>query len=127
MTYGISGPLVEFIHRHLRTMDHVEVLLRLHRAHDVRSLGSIAADTGLTEARTRTVVQELVGTGLIVASDALFKCAHGDERESIIAELGAAYNSHPVALVRAIYSRPSPMQSFADAFRLRKNTTEGDQ
>jgi hypothetical protein len=30
------------------------------------------------------------------------------------------YNQRPVTLVRALYSRPSrPLQSFADAFRLR--------
>ena len=126
MTNDISRPLVEFIHRHLRTMDHVEVLLCLYRASDVRSLASIAAETRLPDARAKTVVQDLVGTGLIVASDALFRRVRVDESDSILAELAAAYNSRPVALVRAIYSRPSAIQSFADAFRLRKDKPEGE-
>ena len=35
--------------------------------------------------------------------------------------LAVAYNERPVTLVRAIYERPSPIQSFADAFRLRQD------
>lgn len=108
-------------------MDHVEILLCLHRAHDVRSLASLAAGTRLTETRTAAVVQELAGTGLIVANDTLFKCVRTEGTDAIIAELAEVYNSRPVALVRAIYSRPSPIQSFADAFRLRKDKKEGDQ
>ena len=34
--------------------------------------------------------------------------------------LAIAYNERPVTLVRAIYDRPSAIQSFADAFRIRK-------
>lgn len=127
MTYGISRPLVEFIHRYLRTMDHVEILLSLHRAGDVRSLARLAADTRLTDARTATVLQELESAGLVVASDALFKCAPMGNSECLLVELAEVYNARPVALVRAIYSRPSPMQSFADAFRFRKDEEEGKE
>lgn len=35
--------------------------------------------------------------------------------------LSAAYNQRPVTLVRLVYHRPSPAQTFADAFRLRKD------
>jgi hypothetical protein len=31
-----------------------------------------------------------------------------------------AYNERPVTLVRLVYQPPSPAQSFADAFRIRK-------
>jgi hypothetical protein len=34
--------------------------------------------------------------------------------------LEIAYNTRPVTLVRALYDRTAPIQSFADAFRLRK-------
>ena len=42
--------------------------------------------------------------------------------------LAAAYNERPVTLVRLLYSRPqppSPVQSFADAFRIRKPDKPG--
>ncbi|MEO5566911.1 MAG: hypothetical protein ABIR92_00370 [Gemmatimonadaceae bacterium] len=35
--------------------------------------------------------------------------------------LGIAYNEKPVTLVRLVYSRPSVAQSFADAFRIKKD------
>jgi hypothetical protein len=127
MAYGISRPLVEFIHRYLRTMDHVEILLCLHRPPEPRSLASLVEDTRLAESRAKAVIQELVTAGLIVASDATFLAVRSDDHESLLAELAEAYNSTPVALVRAIYSRPSPIQSFADAFRLRKDKPEAEE
>ena len=52
-------------------------------------------------------------------TDALGRSADG---------LAAAYNERPVTLVRLLYSRPqppSPVQSFADAFRIRKPDKPG--
>jgi hypothetical protein len=31
------------------------------------------------------------------------------------------YNARPVTLVRAVYARPSPVKTFAEAFRLRRD------
>jgi hypothetical protein len=128
MTNGISRALVDFVHRHLRTMDHVEILLCVHRAADSCSMAVITANTRLSDARTRAVVHELVSAGLIAATDGVvFKSVSAPEDQPVLAELAEAYNSRPVALVRAIYSRPSAIQSLADAFKLRKGTEESDQ
>ena len=127
MTNGISRPLVDFIHRHLRTMDHVEILLCLHRAREPRSLTSLAADTRLAESRAKTVIQELTNTGLVIASAATLQAARSADHEAVLAELAEVYNSRPVALVRAISSRPTPIQTCADAFRLRKDNPEGEE
>lgn len=42
------------------------------------------------------------------------------ELADAVKALAVAYNTRPVTLVKAIYARPSAIQSFADAFRLRK-------
>lgn len=127
MTYGVSRALVEFVHRYLRTMDHVEIVLYLHRAAEPRSITAIASETRLSEPRTKAVVHQLVGAGLIVASGAQFAWTHSSEVEGVVGELADAYNSRPVALVRAIYSRPTAIQSLADAFRLRRDKEGDDQ
>jgi len=71
---------------------------------------------------------ELAAAGLIEADGSTpprYRYAPATARDKAAVELLAlAYNERPVTLVRAIYARPTPAQSFADAFRLRKKAEE---
>ncbi len=127
---ALPAEVRQLIARHLATMEQVDVLLLLARTPgEWRTGEQIRADLRIAEqgvaARTFT---ELAAAGLIETDGATTPCyryAPSDARGRAAVELLAlAYYEPPVTLVRAIYARPTPAQSFADAFRLRKKADE---
>ncbi len=110
-------------------MDHLEVLLLL-RDDAPRALATsdIVERTKRPAEFIDTSIQDLVAGGLVAEDQ-----GQGGRREyrynprseplrHAVDELALMYNERPVTLVRAIYDRaPTPVASFADAFRLRRN------
>ena len=123
----IPGEVRQLLARHLHTMEQVEVLLLLARS-AARSLGvdEIKRELRLeaTADLSRTL-SRLEASGLVAVDagpPARYRYAPASaEARSAVELLAVAYNERPVTLVRMIYDRPSPVQSFADAFRLRKD------
>jgi len=123
---GIPGEVRQLIARHVPTMEHVEVLLLLARAPEQwRTVEEIRGELRLppTALPARTVAA-LEVSGL-VESDARTPVAYRYAPSTAalrraVELLAIAYNERPVTLVRLIYERPSAVQSFADAFKLRK-------
>jgi hypothetical protein len=107
------------------TMAHVEALLLLHRVRpEPRPVAEIAEAAQLaTLPAARRCLEDLVAGGLVAADGRDgYRYAPADADASAAVEaLAQMYNEKPVTLVRAIYSRPAPVQAFADAFRLRKD------
>ena len=130
---GLSPALEELVAHHLDSMEQAEVLLLL-RKHADRSWtpeaaaaelridpGSVAQRLGRLEAGGLAAREAGGGGGYRYAPRT---AALG----SAVDELAVAYNERPVTLVRLIYSRPqapSALQSFADAFRIRKPDKPG--
>jgi hypothetical protein len=127
---ALPAEVRQLITRHLATMEQVDVLLLLARTPDRwRTAEEIRTELRLDEhgvaART---FDELCAASLIEEDKSeppRYRYAPGNARDRAAVDLLAlAYNERPVTLVRAIYARPSPAQSFADAFRLRKKADE---
>lgn len=104
-------------------MDHVEVLMRLYEAGG-QPLTSQELERGArlgpqTVARCAT---ELVHARLAShdpASDS-YRYAAPNVDKPTVDELSSLYHQRPVTLVKLVYAQPpSPVKSFADAFRLR--------
>ena len=120
----------QLIARHLATMEQVDVLLLLARTPEQWRSGE-EIRTGLRIDETGVAARtfdELRAARLIEVDDGdpiRYRYAPADPRDRAAVDLLAlAYNERPVTLVRAIYARPTPAQSFADAFRLRKKADE---
>ena len=117
----------DLLTRHLATMEHVEVLLTLARD-EARSwrAAELAAVTHTAVASVTTRLEELVAGGFASAAPAgtsgTYRYAPGTaEMRAAVSSLDEMYRTKPVTLIKAIYERPaSAVQSFADAFRLRK-------
>lgn len=127
---ALPAEVRQLIARHLATMEQVDVLLFLarapeqwHSSEEIRT--ALRIDESGVAART---FDELRAAGLVEADGGhptRYRYAPANAREKAAVELLAlAYNERPVTLVRAIYARPTPAQSFADAFRLRKKADE---
>jgi hypothetical protein len=127
---ALPAEVRQLIARHLATMEQVDVLLLLARApEEWRTAEEIrtALRVDETGVAPRTF-DELRAAGLITADGGdpkRYRYAPANPRDKAAVELLAvAYNERPVTLVRAIYARPTPEQSFADAFRIRRKGDE---
>ncbi|MEO6879116.1 MAG: hypothetical protein ABI205_11595, partial [Gemmatimonadaceae bacterium] len=59
--------------------------------------------------------------GLATGTDQGYRYKGGSADREALEALSLMYETRPVTLVRAIYARPTPVKSFADAFRFRKS------
>ena len=119
----VSPAARELINRHLPTMDHVQVLLRLRDAPEGAHLQDLAGSLGLEARATNRALDDLVAGGLVEREShtGRYRCVpHSDASRSALDALEVLYNKRPVTLVRLIYDRPpAALRSFSDAFRLR--------
>ena len=125
---GLGPEVRRLIASQLASMDHVEVLLLLHRsAPAALTQAAVARETRRPAELLSVVMSDLVRGGLASRAsgpegDDTF--AYAPQSESLrrdVEQLVAVYNERPVTLIRAVYDRPpEPVTSFADAFRLRK-------
>jgi hypothetical protein len=115
------------------------IVRQLHSMEEIEALLLLAAEpTGLTISeirdRLRLPQSELAPPSLaLLTAHRLIRCddASGLSRYSYAVTdpavrrtvdlLRVAYNERPVTLVRLVYNRPSTAQSFADAFRIKKD------
>jgi hypothetical protein len=117
----------ELVWRRLGSMEEIEVLLLLSResraltVDEIRAAVRLPASDVPMSSVTRLVDAELIAaenTGNVVR----FRYAPAtSELRRAVDLLAVAYNERPVTLVRLVYNRPSAAQSFADAFRIKKD------
>lgn len=117
----------DLVGRRLQSMEEVEVLLLLAGESAALSVAHIRERLRLPiSALPLASVQRLVANDLVAhemgGEDTRYRYAPGTpELRRAVDLLALAYNQRPVTLVRLVYHRPSPAQSFADAFRVRKD------
>ena len=122
MSTDLSDGLSALIVHHLASMDHVAVLLALKTKPELaRDLTALATAQALPFAMVERVLLDLHSARIVRRDGAQFRYEPSASLTATIEELNRMFHTRPVALVRAIYARPSrAAQSFADAFRLRK-------
>jgi len=118
----LSDVLQSLISHHTPSMDHIAALLVLRAAPQVQHpTGDVARETRLDRGVVEQVLVELARSGLLDRDGDRFRYAPTPAMAGAVDELADMYHTRPVTLVRAIYDRPTrAVQSFADAFRLRK-------
>src|SRR4051812_7878242 len=101
-------------------MDHVEVLrLLVARRTEPLDVDALAAQARINAETARRVILDLETAGIVQRDGDRTRYAPSARDHDAVVEIVGMYNSRPVTLVRAIYARPSPVRSFADAFRIR--------
>lgn len=125
----ITPEVRELVRRRVTTMDHVEVLMRLHET-DGKPLTEAEVRTAsrLEPAVVARALADLVTTGLVrhdpASANYAFDPKSAEDRRTVDA-LSVLYHQRPVTLVKLVYEQPpAPVKSFADAFRLRDEKKE---
>jgi hypothetical protein len=117
----------DLVARQLQSMEDVEVLLLLASESAALTVEQIRERLRLpASGLPMASIQRLVANGLVAeeAGEAGPRFRYAPRRPGFrraVELLAVAYNQRPVTLVRLVYHRPSAAQSFADAFRVRKD------
>ncbi len=128
---GLPAVVLALIGGPVASMAHAEALLFLRRvAPEARTTAAVASAAQLaTLDAARRCLAELADAALVAGAgpDAYRYAPADDAARHAVDALAEMYETKPVTLIRAIYSRPAPpprpssaVQSFADAFRLRR-------
>jgi hypothetical protein len=125
MLEDLPADLRRFISEHIGSIAQLELLLLL--AGD--SSKSVGADEAarvfyLTPDAARTYLEVMRADGLVARqADGTYRFAPANEQwRQLVQALAEAYRERRLTVVQAIYAGPSDaIQSFADAFRIRKD------
>ena len=119
----ISDDVRALIQRHMATMDHVEVLAVLRAQRDTSF--SVAELTSIVRKPEKIVdvsLRALVAAALVAQlSDGTYRYSGQEDADRAAEAVVKMYNERPVTLVRLLYERPTAVNTFADAFKLRKD------
>lgn len=127
MTGGeLSAEIRRFIGEHIDSAEQLEILLLLHRSPDKDFAAQDVSQVIYTVPASATMrLEALVAGGFLASSggaDPRYRFApRSQELRRQVDTLAAAYRADRVSVIKMIFSRPpDQLQSFADAFRLRK-------
>lgn len=120
-----SDAFCRFIQAAIPAVDAAELLLVFHRKPEA-SLGAQEAmarlGPGISRADAEKYLSAFVALGLLEPADGKYRYRAANETAAHVETLSQAYLQRPVTLVRVIYAlRDSRIQTFADAFKLRKS------
>ena len=119
-----SDEFCRFIQTTVPAVDAGELLLLLHRRPEAAFTAEEAVSKlgpGISVADAAKYLELFHARGLVSASERRYQYLPGAEQARFVETLAQAYSQRPVTLIRVIYAlRDSKIQSFADAFKLRK-------
>lgn len=126
---GISPTIMQFIEQHVRSVEHLEIILLLGRNPEkASSVEDVYQEIMSTRDSVHGWLDEMVANHLAVCNTSevpAYRFASDNTAQlEAVQKLGAFYRAYPVRVIEAIY-RPrkpqvDPAQDFADAFRIRK-------
>ena len=111
------------IQRDLATMDHVELLSVLRGSRETSfSPAQLAERVRKPEQQVGVCLRALVSSGLVAElPEARYRYAAEKDVDRTAESVIALYNERPVTLVRLLYDRQVPVNTFAQALKLRKD------
>lgn len=126
MSPGLPASLLQFLRACVPTYQSAEVLLFLaaNPGRDFSPSEIVASmrPVMVSDPAVAEYTAHFAARGLLTERDHRYRYAPAPELERHVLDLAHAYNHRPVTLIQAIYRiADSKIQSFADAFRLRKD------
>jgi hypothetical protein len=122
--FEFSDEFCRFLQAMIPAVDAAELLLVFHRKPDVALTIDEAVTKlgpGIAHDEAEKYVLTFAGRGILAGQDGRFRYQPPPELAAMVETLAQAYSQRPVTLIRVIYAlRDSRIQTFADAFKLRK-------
>ncbi|HEX2188862.1 MAG TPA: hypothetical protein VHG51_08195 [Longimicrobiaceae bacterium] len=121
----VPPEVARFIAEHIDAAEQLEILLLLHREPGKKWTSRDVSQAIYTVPASATLrLESLVASGFAASTggaDPAYQFApRTDQQRQQVESLAAAYRKDRVAVIKLIFSKPpDPVQSFADAFRLR--------
>jgi hypothetical protein len=121
----LSDEVRRFIAEHIDSAEQLEILLLLHRTPEREWTALDVSQAVYTVPASATMrLESLVAGGFVVsngAADPRYRYDPGDgPLRNQVDVLAEAYRADRVAVIKLIFAQPpDPLQSFADAFKLR--------
>ena len=128
---GIPPKVKTFLADNIDSVVQLEALLLLHaRPEQALAPADLARELRIDAAWAEPRLRQLCARRILVceeASEERYRYWPGSEElKQTIDELTACYATRRVSVIALIFSKPpSPLQHFADAFRIRKEKTDG--
>ena len=128
---NVAPEVTGFLGDHIDSVLELELLLAL-RADAARAwtAAGLAGEMKVDPAWAAEVLGKFHARGLLERTDppdATYRYApQAAELDATVASVAAAYASHRVSIIGLIFSKPtSTLKTFADAFRIRKDKSDG--
>ena len=133
----IDGDVEAFLRQHVKSYEHLEVLLLLRSQRDEDWTSEAAAEKlRITPAAAQEAFEHLGATGVILSqasgSRPAFRYRPASESlESIVDRLVQTYEENPLGIIRPMNAgaidrvRSAAVRTFANAFRLRRTHQKG--
>lgn len=119
----ISDELKRFIAAHIDSISHIEALLLLRESYPkVWSAKALADRIYVHERIAGAVLKRLHDDGLasLGPNGYCFGC-DSPQKEDAVNRLAEAYRTYLIPVTNLIHNKPTRIQEFADAFRLRRD------
>lgn len=125
---GVPPEVLEFLDRHISSVDQLEILLLLHGSPD-RSWtpAEVTAELRSNEDSVRSRLQQLAGAGLVApgeAGTAGFRYRTDGPSHALVGRVAESYRDFRLRIIERIFRKPDGLEDFASAFRFRPKKGE---
>jgi hypothetical protein len=126
----ISLEVREFVLRYVESVEHLEVLLLLHRSPQAAwTAERVSAELRTSPVSTAQRLALLRSQGLLEQArenSSAYRFHSGSANAAVVAQLAEAYKERRHAIIDLIFSKPlEKVRVFAEAFRIRKDKNDG--
>ena len=113
-----------FVNKTITSVEQIEVLLILHANPErVWTVGEISAILRSSPYAIESRMPGLISAKLARAVEGGYQYTASGRAHAFVETLQEEYSARRFSVIELVFSKPDPLQSFADAFRLRE---EGD-
>ncbi|HEY1729873.1 MAG TPA: helix-turn-helix domain-containing protein [Candidatus Baltobacteraceae bacterium] len=123
---AFPSEIESFIAYCIDSVEQVEVLLLLAHAERSWTIAELSEHLRSSRRSVGLRLVSLVAHGLVARDGVSFRYAASSDDDALVKRLGTVYEERRSAVIDRIFSaKRDPLQHFADAFRLREDSTDG--
>lgn len=110
-----------FVNKNITSVEQIEVLLILHaNPGRVWTVGEVSAILRSSPYAIESRMPGLIAARLARAVEGGYQYAASGRAHAFVETLQEEYSARRFSVIELVFSKPDPMQSFADAFRLKE-------